>query len=182
MKAERGQPGWTCPSVCFVRPINSPVFWWPSDRAIKFTPTVFFFFFLWKDEAFSSTVPPGILIFLASPGFFFFFFSNQCSQKHRAHTRPCAFVSGADQTFIVGFVCKCSISYVLCHILSGRLSRCYDCTNQTVELLKAERETSTRWWVREKRLWAHLQRNKTFRSYKQTSTCSISAIVLFVNN
>lgn len=36
---------------------------------------------------------------------------------------------------------KSSMSYVLCHILSAGLSRCCDCTIQTVGLLKAERET-----------------------------------------
>lgn len=66
---------------------------------------------------------------------------------------------------------------------SARLSRCCDCKIQTVGLLKAERETGTRLRARErKKLWAHLQRNKTFRSHKQTSTWSISAFVLFVNN
>lgn len=65
---------------------------------------------------------------------------------------------------------------------SARLSRCCDCKIQTVGLLKAERETGTRRARERKKLWAHLQRNKTFRSHKQTSTCSISAFVLFVNN
>lgn len=83
--------------------------------------------------------------------------SNQCSQKHAAHTAPrLCFRRRSD--IIVGFVCKSSISYVLCHILSGRLSRCYDCTVQTVELLKAERETSTRWWVRERKGFGHIFR------------------------
>lgn len=161
------------PSVCFVRPINNPVFWWASDRAIQFTPTVFFFMERWGFAALSFSVFWFSWLHLA------FFSSQSSAAKSTRLTPPRAFVSDADQTL---FVCKSSISYVLCHILSGRLSRCYDCTIQTVELLKAERETSTRWRVREKRLWAHLQRNKTFRSYKQTSTCSISAFVLFVNN
>lgn len=78
---------------------------------------------------------------------------------------------------------KSSTDYVLSYILSARLSRCCDCTIQTVGLLNTERETGTRCErARERELWAHLQRNKTFRSHKQTSTCSISAIVLFVNN
>lgn len=181
MKAERGQPGWTCPSVCFVRPINNPVFWWPSDRAIKFTPTVFFFIFYGKMRLFLALSLP--VYWFSWLHLAFFFSSCQTSAaKSTGLTPPLRLCFRRRSDIIVGFVCKSSISYVLCHILSGRLSRCYDCTNQTVELLKAERETSTRWWVREKRLWAHLQRNKTFRSYKQTSTCSISAIVLFVNN
>lgn len=73
---------------------------------------------------------------------------------------------------------------LFCFIFSSaRFSRCCDCNIQTVGLLKAERETGTRWPARKrKELWAHLQRNKTFRSHKQTSTCSISAFVLFVNN
>lgn len=126
----------------------------------------------------------GMAISLPSPGVFFPPQDSKLSRvppetygsHHPAPLFPAQITHYRDLT-------KSSISNVLCHILSARLSRCCDCTIQTVGLLKAERETGTRLRAKErKRLWAHLQRNKTFRSHKQTSTCSISAFVLFVNN
>lgn len=75
---------------------------------------------------------------------------------------------------------------VFCVIFwSVRLSRCCDCENlnyRATQGWKTDRHSASRGREEEKKLWAHLQRNKTFRSHKQTSTCSISAFVLFVNN
>lgn len=162
------------------QPINSEVFSPRLDKPIKFMSSGFFlrekgggfggFFFLERrfschhlalspQESKLSRVPP-----------------EPYGSHHTAPLFPALITHYRDLTD--------PLLTMFCVIFSSpRLSRCCDCKIQTVGLLKAERETGTRLRARErKKLWAHLQRNKTFRSYKQTSTCSISAFVLFVNN
>lgn len=174
-KRSAGQPGETCPCVCFVRPqpINSQLFSPRLDKPIKFMSSIFFQGE--KGGGFGVFLLLGTASFLPSPGAF----STReqtvplepYGSQHPPPLFPALITHYPDLTN--------PLLAMFCVIfLSARLSRCCDCKIQSVGLLKAERETGTR---REK-LWAHLQRNKTFRSHKQTSTCSISAFVLFVNN
>lgn len=95
-----------------------------SDGAIKFTPAVFFLMETWGFLALSFSVYWFSWLHLA-----FFFLLKPVQPKAQGSHGPCAFCFPAQIRHYSGiFVCKSSISYVLCHILYGRLSRCYDCT------------------------------------------------------
>ena len=151
-KRSAGQPGWTSPCVCFVRPqlINSKGFSPRLDKPIKFMSPVFFFFrrerrWIWcvlllgtailschhlalsPQESKLSPVPP-----------------EPYGSHHPAPLFPVLISHYRDLTNPL-FAMFCVI------FSSARLSRCCDCTIQTVGLLKAERETATPLRARERK-------------------------------
>lgn len=123
-KRSAGQPGWTCPCVCFVRPqlINSEGFSPRLDKPIKFMSPVFFFLQERKEVDLVCSPSRNGHFILPSPGAF----STREQTVPGAPgairlSPPCTIVSRVDQS-LPGFN-KSSICYVLCHIFISKIKQ-----------------------------------------------------------
>lgn len=101
-----------CPSVCFVRPIKNLVFWWPSDRTIKFMSMGFFHGMM----RVRSTVLLGMLIFLASPVQFFVFSPQTSAAMSMRLTAPTAPLLPAQISHYSGICLKNPLLAMFCAI------------------------------------------------------------------
>lgn len=151
LKAQCGPARLNISCVCFVRPqpINGEVLSPRLDKPIKFMSSVFFFSRR-ERRCVWCVLLLGTAIFLPSPGAFSTREQTVLGAPGTIRLSPSRTIVSRVDHSLPRFN-KSSISYVFVIFSSTRLSRCCDCSIQTVGLLKAERETATRLRVRERK-------------------------------